>query len=133
MGLTLSQPLNAAQTVLSRADIPLGITIINFGNFVGGTIFVSICQALLSSTLRSQLSAKIPGLDVSKLSSVGATDLARLVEPGQLGLLREAYNEGVRQVWYVALGVSVFAFVASWGVEWKSVKGKGKAEVGEGV
>ncbi|OAL49071.1 MFS general substrate transporter [Pyrenochaeta sp. DS3sAY3a] len=124
MGLTLSQPLNAAQTVLSRSDIPLGITIINFGNFVGGTIFVSICQALLSSTLRAQLSAKIPGLDVSKLSSVGATDLARLVEPGQLGLLREAYNEGVRKVWYVALGVSVFAFVAAWGVEWKSVKRK---------
>lgn len=120
--MSLSQCNNAAQTVLAREDIPLGITIINFGNFVGGTIFVSVCQGILSSTLRSELQRHIPDLDVSLVSHSGATDLARLFTPTQLPFLREAYNSGIANVFYCALGVSGFAFVASWFVEWRSVK-----------
>ncbi|KAF2489863.1 MFS general substrate transporter [Lophium mytilinum] len=124
MGMSLSQCNNAAQTVLAREDIPIGITIINFGNFVGGTIFVSICQGILSSTLRSKLAQQIPGLEVSSISNSGATDFSKLVPPSQLPILLAAYNEGINNVFYCALGVSGFAFVASWFVEWKSVKGK---------
>ncbi|KAF2440246.1 MFS general substrate transporter, partial [Karstenula rhodostoma CBS 690.94] len=123
MGMSLAQCNNAAQTVLSHEDIPIGITIINFGNFVGGTIFVSICQAILSSTLQSRLAQKIPGLDVSSIVHAGATDLAKLIPVDQLPVFHAAYNEGIVNVWYCALGVSAFAFVASWFVEWKSVKG----------
>jgi hypothetical protein len=79
MGMSLAQCNNAAQTVLSPADLPIGITIINFGNFVGGTIFVSICQSILSSTLQSQLAQKIPDLDVSSVLHAGATDLMKLI------------------------------------------------------
>ncbi|KAF9734949.1 hypothetical protein PMIN06_011010 [Paraphaeosphaeria minitans] len=124
MGMSLAQCNNAAQTVLSREDIPIGITIINFGNFVGGTIFVSICQTILSSTLRSQLAQKIPGLDLSAIAHAGATDLAKLIPTDKLPVFHAAYNEGIVNVWYCALGVSAFAFVASWFVEWKSVKGQ---------
>jgi hypothetical protein len=124
MGMSLSQCNNAAQTVLSRKDIAIGITIINFGNFVGGTIFVSICQGILSSTLQSKLGQQIPGLDVSSISSSGATDLSKLVPPSQLQVLQAAYNKGINNVFYCALGVAGFVFVASWFVEWKSVKGK---------
>lgn len=85
---------------------------------------VSICQVILSSTLRSQLAQKIPGLDVSMLSSSGATDLTKLVSPSNLPILRAAYNEGIQNVFYCALGVAGFAFLASWFVEWKSMKGK---------
>ncbi len=128
--MALAQCNNAAQTVLSREDIAVGITIINFGNFVGGTIFVSICQGILSSTLRSQLREHIPGLDVAAISSSGATNLAKLVAPDQLPILLQAYNKGIDNVFYVALGVSAFAFLASWFVEWKSVKGE-QVVVGE--
>lgn len=124
MGMSLAQCNNAAQTVLSREDIPIGITIINFGNFVGGTVFVSICQSILSSTLQSQLTQKIPGLDVSSILHAGATDLVKAIPPQQLPILQAAYNKGIDNVWFCALGVSAFAFVASWFVEWKSVKGQ---------
>jgi hypothetical protein len=124
MGMSLAQCNNAAQTVLSPEDLPIGITIINFGNFVGGTVFVSICQSILSSTLQSQLAQKIPDLDVSSILHAGATDLAKLIPLEQLPVFHAAYNEGVVNVWYCALAVSAFAFVASWFVEWKSVKGQ---------
>ncbi|KAF2802381.1 putative MFS multidrug transporter [Mytilinidion resinicola] len=122
MGMSLAQCNNAAQTVLSREDIPMGITIINFGNFIGGTVFVSICQGILSSTLRTQLGQQIPDLDLSSISTAGATELSKLVPSSQLPILQAAYNKGINNVFYCALGVSSSAFVASWFVEWRSVK-----------
>jgi len=122
MGISLAQCYNAAQTVLSREDIPIGITILSFCNFVGGTIFVSVCQGILSSTLKTQLRQSVPGLDVSSLSRSGASDLSSLVSADQLPLLLEAYNKGINNVFYCALGLSALAFAASWFVEWKSVK-----------
>ena len=122
MGFSLAQCYNAAQTVLSREDIPIGITILSFCNFVGGTIFVSVCQGILSSTLRIQLHQSIPGLDVSSISKAGASDLSSLVPTDQLPLLLDAYNKGINNVFYCALGLSGLAFAASWFVEWKSVK-----------
>jgi hypothetical protein len=122
MGMSLSQCNNAAQTVLSREDIAIGITITNFGNFVGGTVFVSICQGSLSSTLRSKPDQQIPGLHVSLISRSGATDLSKLVPPSQLPVQQAAYNKGINNVFCCALGVAGFAFVASWFVEWSLLK-----------
>lgn len=122
MGLSLAQVYNAAQTVLSREDIPIGITILSFCNFLGGTVFVSVCQGILSSTLKEQLRHSIPGLDVLSISSSGASDLSSLVSAEQLPLLLRAYDKGIDNVFYCALGLSCLAFAASWFVEWKSVK-----------
>lgn len=118
----MTQSIIAAQTVLSREDIPIGITIITFAQFAGGTIFISICQAILSNTLKTQLSTKIPGLDVARLSNSGATNLANIVSKDDLPVLLAAYNEAIDNVFYCALAASCLAFVASFFVEWKSVK-----------
>lgn len=122
MGAALAQSINAAQTVLPRQDIPTGLTLLNFMNFVGGTIFVSVSQGVLSHTLSDQLLRKIPGLDTSLVLSQGATDLSNAVTEEQLPLLLEAYNLGLRHVFYCAMAVSGLAFAASCFMEWKSVK-----------
>jgi hypothetical protein len=122
MGLTLAQPINAVQTVLSRKDIPIGITIITFTQFLGGSIFVTVCQAVLSNTLREQLSSKIPGLDIGKLSQTGATDLSQLVPKDKLPVLLVAYNEALVNIFYCALAVSCAAFIASFFLEWRTMR-----------
>ena len=108
--------------MLSGKDLPLGIAIIGFGNFIGGTLFVAISQGILSSTLRSGLRQIDPSLDVSAIANAGATDLSKLVPAAELPDLLIAYNRGIDNVFYCALGVSCAAFVASWFVEWRSVK-----------
>ena len=122
MGLTLAQPNNAVQTVLSREDIPIGITIITFAQFLAGTIFVTVCQAVLSNTLRAQLSSKIPGLDLGKLSQTGATDLSQLVPKDKLPVLLAAYNKGLVNVFYCALATSSAAFIAAFFLEWRTMR-----------
>lgn len=133
IGLSLAQPNIAVQTVLSRGDIPVGITILGFAQFFGGTVFITVCQSVLSSTLKSQLAGSILNLNPAALSSTGATDLTSLVTKDQLPLLLAAYNIAIDNVFYIALAMSCVSFVASFFVEWRTVKkqpsagGEGKA------
>ena len=79
-------------------------------------------QAILSSTLGARLSAEVPGFDAAKLSETGTTDLASLVPEDKIPVLLAVYNDAIVNVFYCALAVSCLAFVASFFVEWKSVK-----------
>jgi hypothetical protein len=122
MGLALTQTINAVQTVLPREDIPTGLTLVNFMNFVGGTIFVSVSQGILTDTLSKELRRQIPDLDVPSVLSQGATDLSKAVSKEQLPVLLEAYNMGLQNVFFCAMAVSLLGFVASCFLEWKTVK-----------
>ena len=114
--------MNAVQTVLTREDIPTGLTIVNFANFLGGTIFVSVSQGIFSHTLATELARDIPGLDVSSTLNHGATDLAKSVSLDQVPLLLAAYSKGIDNIFYLTLAVSGLAFVAAWFLEWKTVR-----------
>ncbi|KAH8169375.1 major facilitator superfamily protein [Sarocladium implicatum] len=131
MGLALTQPINAVQTVLPREDIPTGLTLVNFMNFVGGTIFVSVSQGLLTNTLNSELRRSIPDLDVTALMGQGATDLSEAVSRDQLPVLLDAYNLGLRHVFLCAMAVSCLAFASSCFLEWKTVKPQQEASKDE--
>ena len=124
VGLSLAQANNAAQTVLSREDLPIGVTIVTFAQQLGGSIFVSVCQAVLSSTLSARLKNQIPGFNAAQLSNTGTTDLSLLVPNDKLPVLLEAYNVAIVNVFYCALAVSGVAFIASFFVEWKSMREK---------
>jgi hypothetical protein len=128
MGMALAQTNVAAQTVLAPSDMPIGVTLIQFANFVGGTIFVTICQSILSSTLKTELRGRIPGLDVSAISGSGATSVAKTIPSEQRPVFLQAYNKGIVNIFYCALSVSAFAFISSWFVEWKSVKKQPRSE-----
>ncbi|MCJ1316008.1 hypothetical protein MMC15_001328 [Xylographa vitiligo] len=132
IGLGLIQCNNAALTVLGKEDISTGVTILNFVSQMGGSIFVSICQTILSSTLQSQLASTLPNFDTAEIATSGATEIRNMVSTQQLPILLEAYNAGINNVFYCALGLSCLSFVASFFVEWKSVKSMEKtAEIPE--
>ena len=116
--------------MLPRADIPIGLTIINFMNFAGGTIFISVCQAILASTLTHDLREEIPGLDVAAVLGHGAADLIQQVQPDQVPILLAAYSHGIDNIMYTAMAVLILAFLASWFVEWRSVKEPRGKDVG---
>lgn len=127
LGLTLQQPNLAAQTVLSRADVSIGLSVLQFVNFLGGTIFVSVSQTLLEGKLVSGLRGLIPNLSTSQVAGGGATSLRGLVSAEQLLLLLDIYNDSIRNIWYVALALACVIFLASFVMEWRSVKEDPKA------
>ncbi|KAG5744812.1 hypothetical protein H9Q70_012486 [Fusarium xylarioides] len=124
MGLTLQQPAIAIETVLSESDSPIGLSILNFVMFLGGTVFVTVSQTLLEGQLESKIAKYVPGVDINTLTNSGATNVWNLVPSDKVDLVLNAYNDSMRSIWYLGLGMGCFGLITSSGFEWKNVKAK---------
>ncbi|KAI9731552.1 MAG: hypothetical protein M1834_004672 [Cirrosporium novae-zelandiae] len=122
LGLALQQTVLAAQTILKLDDIPIGIAVMTLAQALGGTIFLSVSEAVFTSKLSSGLSAAIPGLDKSSILNAGATDLRTLIPAKYLKTVLRVYNDAVIQTWYVALALACLSILGVIGMEWVSVK-----------
>lgn len=121
-GLVLQAPNIATQTVLPKKEVSTGLAIMNLFNFLGASLFVTVGQTLFEHGLVKRLQPIIPNLDPSTLSNVGATSIRNMVPHDQLPAVLSAYNDSMRSIWYLAIGLAGLVFVVSWGLEWKSVK-----------
>lgn len=121
LGMCMQQANIAAQTVLPRKDVPVGVSLMWFGQSFGGAIFISVAQSVLQNKLIDGLGG-IPAFDPHKIATAGATELRGLVPPQYLDTVLLAYNGALVQVFYAALGLSLAAFVLSCFMEFKSVK-----------
>jgi hypothetical protein len=119
IGTASQQCAIAGQTVLERKDIPIGLTIIAFAQFLAGTISVSVCQTILANAITSEVSKKLPELHASAIASVGATQIQGLVSNKELPIVLAAYNAGIDNTFYCVLAASCLDFVASFFIEWK--------------
>ncbi|KAJ5259508.1 major facilitator superfamily domain-containing protein [Penicillium angulare] len=125
-GLGLGMQINGlvVQRVLPPPDIPIGIALMFFLQQLGGSIFTTVGQTILSNLLRARLSG-IQGIDGGLIASQGATELVKVVSEKDIGVVQEAYNYACTRIFLVALGATCAALVSSLGMEWKSIK-KGK-------
>lgn len=94
----------------------------NLFSFLGGSIFVTAGQALLEEQLAKNLKPILPDLDASSLANGGATTIRNMVTADQLPAVLVAYNDAIRNIWYLGLGLACLVLLASCGFEWKSVK-----------
>ncbi|KAI5264016.1 MFS general substrate transporter [Aureobasidium subglaciale] len=124
MGIVLQGPNIAAQTVLPDSDVSIGLSFLQFITFFAGSTFVTVSQTLLEHGLVSGLRNILPDLDTSTIAGAGATAIRDMVSVEQLPAVLKVYNDSMRSIWYLGLGLSCLVFFASWGFEWKSVKGK---------
>jgi hypothetical protein len=112
------------QRILPPPDIPIGIALMFFLQQIGGSIFATVGQTVLSNILVSRLSG-VPGLDTSLVVNEGATDLVSVVPSEDIVMVQRAYNDACRRIFFTALGLTLVALISSLGMEWKSIK-KGK-------
>ncbi|KAK7755302.1 hypothetical protein SLS62_002808 [Diatrype stigma] len=91
---------------------------------LGGAIFTSVGQNLLTSRLISQIS-DIPGIDPAQVVSEGASDLLTTVPSRYQMQVKEAYNTSVATIFLCGMGLALGAVVSSLFMEWKSIKKTG--------
>lgn len=115
----------AMQTVLPREDVSIGLAINFFAQQLGGAVFVSVGQTILSNLLVSKLQGVVPGLDPSTIVGSGATDLVKVVPPQYMDVVIHAYNYACTRIFLCGLGLTFAALLSVLGVEWRSIK-KGK-------
>ncbi|KAK4156844.1 major facilitator superfamily domain-containing protein [Chaetomidium leptoderma] len=118
----------AIQTVLPREDVSTGIAINFFVQQLGGAVFTSVGQTILTNMLVSQLS-HLPGLDPKLIVKEGATKLVHLVSPEDVVVVLDAYNNACRHIFLASMGLAFAALFCAFGMEWKSIK-KGRNKPG---
>jgi len=128
LGLGMQQAQLAAQTVLKRVDVPTGMALVVFMQTLGGAVFISVGQNVLTSHLVGGISRLVEGLDPAVIVNTGATDLRGLVPAEQLPAVLEVYCQALRQVFLISTGLASVTILGALGLEWKSVK-KGKKGV----
>ncbi|KAI0847158.1 MFS general substrate transporter [Daldinia vernicosa] len=124
LGLGQQQPYMAIQTVLPKADIPSGTSIILLVQTISGAIFVSVGQSVLQNELIENLAAAFPngGIDLPNLANIGATQIRSITPPQYLQAVLVAYNRALTKVFTVGLCTSALTLIGSLAIEWKSVK-----------
>ncbi|KAI1503056.1 major facilitator superfamily domain-containing protein [Biscogniauxia marginata] len=121
LGIGMQASNLAAQAILPLPDVPTGISIMFFAQQLGGGIFTSVGQNLLSTYMVSHL-VDIPGVDPGKVTSEGAGDLVANVPQEYRLAVREVYNEALSRIFLCAMGVALAAVVAALFMEWKNIK-----------
>ncbi len=123
LGLGMQQPNMAAQTVLSRQDVPIGASLMFFAQALGGAVFISIAQSVFTNTLVLGLN-NVSELDPINVVNIGATDVRKIVATNDLSAVLLAYNSALTNAYNVALAMACLSAVGALTVEWRSVKGK---------
>jgi hypothetical protein len=122
LGLGFQSAIMAAQTVLPHNDVSMGVSLVQFAQTLGGTVFISVGQNLLSNHLVSGLRPLIPSLNAHSISNLGATELRGLVGPEKLGQVLHVYNDALRSCFYLATGLAAATVLGAACLQWKSVK-----------
>ncbi len=134
LGLGMQQPGMAAQTCLDKKDVTIGVSLMFFMQGLGGSIFISVGQTILTHSLVSHLS-NTAGLNPALIVNTGATELRDIVPPEYLEAVLVAYNTSISDTLKVAAACASVTIFAGLTMEWKSVKGKkqggpsGEAEI----
>lgn len=121
-GLVIQMLVTAVQAVLPLSKIAAGTTLILFSQFLGGAVFLSIAQNVFQSQLASQLEDMASDVDVGKIVAAGASGFRTMVTQTQLPEVLKAYNGAIVDVFWIVTAGAIVAFLASLGMEWKTVK-----------
>jgi len=111
----------AIQTVLPKEDVSTGIAINFFVQQLGGAVFTSVGQTILTNMLVSRLS-EIPGFSPKLIVNEGATKLTDMVRPQDVRLVIHAYNDACRHIFLASMGLAFASLLCALGMEWKSIK-----------
>lgn len=128
LGMGMQTGSLAVQTVLPMSDVSMGIACIFFSQQLGGAIFTTVGQTILSNLLVSQLSG-IPGIDPAKIVDSGATELAGIVPAEDMNIVLDAYNYALTRIFLAAMGLAFGALLCACAMEWKSIKKAGAGAV----
>ncbi|ERT00813.1 hypothetical protein HMPREF1624_02046 [Sporothrix schenckii ATCC 58251] len=122
MGFGMQMSSLAAQTVLAPPDVPVGASLMFFGQGLGGSVFLCVTQSIFLQKLFQDLSTVMPAEAARQLVNTGATAIRSAVSASLLPAALVEYNKALTTAYYVPLAVACFGIVPALCFEWKSVK-----------
>ncbi|CAE7033417.1 hypothetical protein PTNB73_04858 [Pyrenophora teres f. teres] len=125
-GIGIQQSLVNAQASVEAADVGYGTSAVLLGNILGGSIFISIAQAVfLGEVLK--LEGQFPGVSRDTLIN-DFRSLREFVSPLDLATALDVYNSGLRKVFLMAAALCTLSVLAWPFIPWRSLKTKEKKD-----
>lgn len=123
VGAAIQQSFTAVQSVLRLDQIPIATAAVTCFQSLGGAVFISIGNSILSNDLRRASQAQeLPGIDIESVIAAGATQFRNTVPPGSLPDMINVYNNALQKVFIAAIPLTGLAFVSTLLLEWRNVK-----------
>jgi hypothetical protein len=117
----------AIQNHLSKENVAVGNSMLVFMQNFGGTLMLSFAELIFTQALKNKMRIYAPDISAEDILAWGATGFRDYVPKKDLPGVLLAYGKAITTTLYLAVGTMVLAWCFTWGLGWKSVKGKEKA------
>ena len=124
VGLGLSTPILAVQTVLPMKDISTGLAITGFAGGLGSSFFISVSSTLFQNRLTEEVERSAPGTNTTVFENGGLANVRDYIGPDRLRDVLLGYDKAVMQTLYLPVALAALTIVGSVAMERKSVKKK---------
>ncbi|KAF2447530.1 MFS general substrate transporter [Karstenula rhodostoma CBS 690.94] len=123
-GAGVQIPFVAVQVVTNAKDMPTANALVMFFNSLGGAIAISIAQNIFINSLTKEIPKYAPEVDPRIVINAGATYVRQAVPVEYLQGVLEAYTKAITTALALSIATACVAALTSFGMEWKSIKGK---------
>jgi hypothetical protein len=90
--------------------------------FLGPAIFLSLYNIVFNQTLRAEMVAHAPDVDISVVLKLGATRFRQLLTAEELPGVLKAYSDSLDTVFLFVTGVALVIVVTGFGMGWKNIR-----------
>lgn len=133
VGLGFQQPLIGVQAVVAKADIPIGTSIVVFGQTFGAAIIIAVGESIFSNRLASNIAMYLGITETDTRHVLGdadaGTSLYSQLTAEQLPLLLRAVNDSLTQTFYLSVVMAILSVIGAACMEWKNVRPKKEEKV----
>ncbi|KAI1860404.1 uncharacterized protein JN550_011556 [Neoarthrinium moseri] len=119
-GICSQMPILAVQVVLGKADVPTGLVMVMFFQFLGGALAPSVGQNLFNDRLLRKL-GEVRGIDGAAVVAAGGREFRKIVPPELMDAVVEAFGSALKNVFWVGLATPALAWIVSWAIEWRKL------------
>ncbi|KAK0672086.1 major facilitator superfamily domain-containing protein [Cercophora samala] len=140
IGVGFQTGVLVVQNVMPLEWIPVATACIQFFQSIGGAIFIAVAQAVFQNGLIDTLAKDAPDLPAELFLNIGASQVSQVVSapppaglgrPGDVNIVLNAYLQGLRNTYYIAVGCACGAFVAACGLSWKKIQRHNRAKAAD--
>ncbi|KAI1406173.1 MFS general substrate transporter [Hypoxylon fuscum] len=123
-GAGLQLGIISIQGVTTGEELSSAMAFMVFTQSLFPAIVLSLCNLVLVSSLKTQLSSHAPNADAVAVIKAGATSLRNVVEAVDIDGVITAYANSVDQVFYLVVAMVTISGLFIWGIGWQDIRKK---------
>lgn len=122
LGLIFQIPVIVCQSIVKASDLSSVSAMVLFFQTVGGAVWISAGQAGWSNKMLKEVAKRVPEVDPGLVVATGASELRKVFTAEELPGILDAYMEGLRVPFAIAIACACVTVVLSFAPRWEKIK-----------